>query len=74
MKKKLIFFLVVTVLIFGLGIQLGLSQDREKVKLDTTAEIMSKLKEVLANQAEILNQFEEVKQELAVIKIRATRR
>ena len=72
MKGKIVFVLIAAVLIFTLGTQLGLSKEKETAVSDT-AKIMHKLNEILANQAEILKQFSEVKQELAVIKIRATR-
>ncbi|MBL7092053.1 MAG: hypothetical protein ISS24_01465 [Candidatus Omnitrophica bacterium] len=72
MKGKIVFVLIAAVLIFTLGTQLGLSKEKETAVSDS-AGIMRRLDEVLANQAEILKQFGEVKQELAVIKIRATR-
>jgi len=71
-KGKIVFVLVAVLLIFALGTELGLSKEKETAASDS-AKIMRKLSEVLANQAEILKQFDEVKQELAVIKIRATR-
>jgi len=71
-KGKIVFVLIAAVLIFTLGTQLSLSKEKETAMSDT-AKIMRKLNEILANQAEILKQFSEVKQELAVIKIRATR-
>lgn len=72
MKGKIVFVLVAALLILALGTELGLSKEKETAVSDS-AKIMRKLNEVLANQAEILKQFDEVKQELAVIKIRATR-
>ena len=72
MNRKGVIILVATVLIFALGIQAGLSKEKEKTALDTDR-VIRKLDEVLANQAEILKQFEEIKQELQVIKVRATR-
>ncbi len=69
------FVLIATVLIFALGIQAGFSKDNEKGKAESdTSEIAQRLDEVLANQAEILKQFDEIKQELAIIKVRASRR
>ncbi len=72
MQRKVFSVLVAALLILALGIQLGLCKQEEKAVSDA-AKIMRKLNEILANQAEILKQFSEVKQELAVIKIRATR-
>ncbi len=72
MKGKIVFVLVAALLIFALGIQPGVSKEEDAAVSDA-AKIMRKLNEILANQAEILKQFSEVKQELAVIKIRATR-
>ncbi len=67
MKGKIALVLIVTALVFILGIQMGLSAEED------SARIISKLDKVLANQAEIFRQFDEIKQELNVIKIRATR-
>ena len=72
MKGKIVFVLVAALLILAVGIQVGVSKEEDVSGLDS-ARIMRKLSEILANQAEILKQFDEVKQELAVIKIRATR-
>jgi hypothetical protein len=71
-KGKIVFVLVATLLIFALGIQPGVSKEEDAAVPDS-AKIVRRLNEILANQAEILKQFSEVKQELAVIKIRATR-
>ena len=72
MQRKVFSVLVAALLILALGIQLGLCKQEEKAVSDA-AKIMRKLNEILTNHAEILKQFGEVKQELAVIKIRATR-
>ena len=72
MKIKAVPILIAALLIFALGIQPGVSKEEDAAVSDA-AKIMRKLNEVLANQAEILKQFSEVKQELAIIKIRATR-
>lgn len=72
MKKKVILVLVAIALIFALGMPTGFSRDEEKVTLDSTA-IIAKLDEVLANQVEILAEFDEIKQELRIIKVRASR-
>ncbi len=49
------------------------AQEKTIPKIDTD-EIMSKLNEVLDNQEKILEEFEEVKKELAIIRVRASRR
>ena len=67
MRAKVFLVLLAAILIFALGIQLSFCAEED------TAKIISKLDEVLANQAEILKQFDGIKQELAIIKIRATR-
>lgn len=72
MKKKVILVLVAIALIFALGMPTGFSREKEKATLDSTA-IIAKLDEVLANQVEILAEFDEIKQELRIIKIRASR-
>jgi uncharacterized membrane protein len=72
MRGKIIFVLVAIVLIFALGMSTGFSQEKEKATLDSTA-IIAKLDEVLANQVEILAEFDEIKQELRIIKVRASR-
>ena len=72
MKGKIVFVLIAVLLILALGTQVGVSKEEDAAVSDS-ARIMRKLNEILANQAEIFKQFSEVKQELAVIKIRATR-
>lgn len=72
MKKKVILVLVAIALIFALGMPTGFSREKEKATLDSTA-IIAKLDEVLANQVEILAEFDEIKQELRIIKVRASR-
>ena len=73
MKETIFTVLVAAVIIFViLGIESGFSQGEEKVNLEFT-KIVRKLDEVLANQTEMFRQLNEIKQELAVIKIRASR-
>lgn len=72
MKGKVPIILVAAALILVLGLQIGFCQEKEEARLDAGT-IIRKLNEVLANQAEILKQFEEIKQELAIIKVRASR-
>ncbi len=72
MRKRIVILLAAIVLILALGIQVGLSKGKEEAALDTS-KIMRKLNEVLANQAEMFKQFDEIKQELVVIKVRASR-
>ena len=72
MKKKATLILIAMLLIFVLGTQAGFSKEKAETDFDA-ARVIGKLDQVLTNQAEILEQFEQIKQELAVIKIRATR-
>ena len=72
MRGKIIFVLVAIALIFALGMPTGFSREKEKATLDSTA-IIAKLDEVLANQVEIFVEFDEIKQELRIIKVRASR-
>ena len=72
MHRKIIFVLVALALISALGTQVVFSKEKQAPALDTS-KIVRKLDEVLANQAEILKKFEEIKQELAIIKVRASR-
>jgi len=72
MRRKIVFVLVALALISALGTQVVLSKEKQAPALDTS-KIVRKLDEVLANQAEILKKFEEIKQELAIIKVRASR-
>jgi len=71
MYGRILCILAATLLVLALGMQVGLSQDEEAHAGAGT--IMNKLDKVLANQAEILEQFEEIRQELVVIKVRASR-
>lgn len=68
MKLKTVFVLLATVIIIGLGMQVAISQEKKETNLDA-----QKLDQILSNQAEILKQFEDIKQELTIIKIRASR-
>ncbi len=72
MHRKIIFVLVALALISALGTQVVLSKEKQAPALDTS-KIVRKLDEALSNQAEILKKFEEIKQELAIIKVRASR-
>lgn len=69
MRAKAILVLVASILIFALGIQVGLTREKEE---EDIAKIMRKLDGILANQAEIFRQFDEIRQELSIIKIRVT--
>lgn len=69
-RKVFIVLLMGTILIFALGMQAGLS--KEEAALDTS-ETMRKLDKILLNQSEILKQFEEIKEELRIIKVRASK-
>ncbi|MFC1631008.1 hypothetical protein ACFL2I_00455 [Candidatus Omnitrophota bacterium] len=70
MHNKAFILLLVLGLVLGLG-QMAFSQ-KEQASLDQL-KIERQLDQVLANQAEILKQFEEIKQELEIIKVRASR-
>ena len=72
MHKKSFVALTAIALVFALGIEAGFSREKEKATLDSTA-IIAKLDEVLANQVEIFVEFDEIKQELRIIKVRASR-
>jgi Tfp pilus assembly protein PilO len=72
MSGKIFVVLITAVLVFTLGAQLGLSKEQEQSSPDAEA-IMRKLEQVLSNQEEILKQNEQIKQELAIIKVRASR-
>lgn len=72
MRKKVLIALVATAIVFALGIQSSFSREQEEATVSAT-KVISKLDEILANQAEILRQFEAIKQELEIIKIRASR-
>jgi len=71
MDKKIFVVLVATALILGLGISTGFSREKES-DLETKG-IIQKLDEILDNQAQIIEQFEQITKELEIIKIRASR-
>lgn len=73
MRTKMTIVLIATVLILAVGLQVGLSQTQKASGLDTDR-IIHKLDEILANQTQMLKRFDEVKKELAIIKVRASRR
>ena len=72
MDKRLFLVVIGAILVFVLGLQLGYGQERRKTDLDA-GEIGSKLDEILDNQDKMLEYFEEMKEELSVIKVRASR-
>ncbi len=72
MQRKVSIVLLAVVFISVMGTQAVLGKDKEDTAIDTV-EIMDKFDAVLANQAELLKQIAEIKQELAIIKIRASR-
>lgn len=72
MWKKMFIALVAAAIVFALGVQSSFSREQEEATVSAT-KIINKLDEILANQAEILRQFEAIKQELEIIKIRASR-
>jgi hypothetical protein len=72
MQKKILVVLAAGLLIFVLGMQMGLSKESPESDIES-GKIIRKLDEVLFNQAEILKQFSEIKQDLQIIKIRSSR-
>ena len=73
MKAKTVLILITTALIFTLSVQEGaLSQEKDELSPDA-AGIMRKLDEILDNQAKIFEQIDMIKQELEIIKVRASR-
>ncbi len=75
MKHKIAFILIMAVLMVGWAARLGLSQEQQKQDSAVdTSEIVQKLNQIMATQQQILQEFNEIKQELAIIKVRASRR
>lgn len=72
MQRKIFIVLAAGLLIFVLGMQMGLSKESLEIDIES-GKIIRKLDEVLFNQAEILKQFSEIKQDLQIIKIRSSR-
>lgn len=73
MRRIPIIIVVLTaaaVLGFGLFYNIGPSQAQVR---DSGAEIMNRLQEVIKNQQTIIQKLDEMKTELNIIKIRATR-
>lgn len=74
MSKTIVVTLLMSILVFSLGAQgTCFSDEGETEQMDITR-IMRKLEQITLNQEEIFKQFEEIKQELAIIKVRASRR
>ena len=73
MKTKAAISLAAAVLVLGLGLPLALGQEKHKDNQIDTGRIVRKLDQVLKNQETIFQQFSEIKQELNVIRIRASR-
>lgn len=71
-KRKAMAALVIIILILAVGSRVGLGKDKEQPQLNP-AQILQRLEEVLSNQQEMFKQFEEVKQELEIIRVRASR-
>ena len=68
-------FVTTGIAALGLVLALGLvanAETKREPKLDTAA-IEKKLNEVLSNQALILQRLDELKAELQIVKVRATR-
>lgn len=62
MKNKIIPVIVFTAVFWALGLSVSVAEDSEKLDL------------LLENQVQILAKLDEIKSELAVVKIRATER
>ena len=73
MNKGTIIILLATALILALGIGLSLAREIEPQDVEQS-KIARSLEEVLSNQAKILEELKAIKQELGVIKVRASRR
>ncbi|MBN3037859.1 MAG: hypothetical protein JW869_00410 [Candidatus Omnitrophica bacterium] len=72
MIRNVLSLLLATLIIFALGLRMGICQDAGAN--GNVAKILHKLDQILANQEEIFRQFEVVQEELEIIKVRATRR
>jgi predicted anti-sigma-YlaC factor YlaD len=72
MRVKPSIILVAVVLIFALRIEAGFGQEKETIKIDRVV-VMQKLDEILSNQDDIFKRLDQIEQELAVIKVRASR-
>lgn len=72
MKKMITTVALLAALIVVLGAQSGICSSHDSQP--DAAMLMEKLEVVLKNQAEIIAQLKEVKEELEVVKVRATRR
>lgn len=63
---------LVAVAILGFGLFYNIDTSQAQVR-DSGAEIMNKLQEVIKNQQTIIQKLDEMKEELNIIKIRASR-
>ncbi|MFH1046435.1 MAG: hypothetical protein V1727_05675 [Candidatus Omnitrophota bacterium] len=71
--QKGVLLLLLVALLLSLGIRqvIGQQEDGEGF---SSQQVMSKLDAVMASQQEILKKLDEIKQDLAVIQVRATKR
>lgn len=72
MKRTVVIASLLLALAIFLGAQSGICSSHDNQP--DARMLMEKLEIVLENQAEIITQLKEVKEELAVVKIRATKR
>ena len=72
MLKLSFVMLVVVALSLSLAGSIGFTAEKKEDAIEIS-EILEKLDQVLDNQAQILGQFEQIKKELTVVKIRCTR-
>ena len=73
MSGKILIVMTSIVLVLVLGPEVGFGREKEAQEL-SAGEVLRELDKILNNQDEIFKQLEEIKQELAVIKVRASRR
>jgi len=67
-------YILIVVLVVCISLATGVfAQEKSESEIDID-QIVNKLNEVLDNQEKILEEFSEIKKELAIIKVRASRR
>lgn len=73
MYRMLLIILAAATLVLAAGTQRALSQQNKQDTGEATPQLEAKVDRILAGQEEILSQLDQIKQELEVIKVRATR-
>lgn len=73
MYRMLLIILAAATLVLAAGTQRALSQQNKQDTGEDTPQLVAKLDRILAGQEEILSQLDQIKQELEVIKVRASR-